>query len=167
MQSNSVHSTTRGRVGLFLCLLTGAGWAAPAQTVKDEPTDVAVLRAEVQRLALELLQSRAELIQLKMELLGTELQQVQGERQRLAGERQLIEREIGELNQASTNQPGAEDEGRKEELEAVQLPAILDNERAATTREATLVAALNAERARIDEIQKQVQRLAARAAGHN
>lgn len=165
MQWNSVQSA-RSWVRLFLCLLTLAAWIASAQSVKDEADDIAALRAAVQRLASELLQYRAELIQWKIDSISAELHHVQAERQRLTGERQLIEREIGELNQASTNGPAAEDEGRREELKTVQLPAILDTERAATMREATLVAAFGAESARLTEIQKQVQRLAVQAPTH-
>jgi hypothetical protein len=165
MQLNFV-SSARGWGRLFLCLLTGAAWIASAQPVKDEATDVAALRAEVQRLALELLQYRAELVQWKMHTISAELQQVQAERQRLAGERQVIEREIGDLNQTSANGSGAEDEGRREELNNVQLPALLASERAATMREATLAAALGSETARMTGIQKQMQHLAVQASRH-
>jgi hypothetical protein len=120
-------------------------------------SDVAVLRAEVKRLAHELLQHRAEFIQWKMHWIKTELEQVKAERQRLASERQSVEREIGELNLASTNSPGAEDEARKDELKNVQMPALLAGERVATAREATLIAALNTENTQLAEIQKQMQ----------
>jgi hypothetical protein len=159
MQLNHCQSA-RTSLRLFLCFLTAATWAASAQSVKDETTDVAVLRSEVQRLALELLRHRAEFIQWKMHWMRAELQQVQAERQRLTGERQSIEREIGELNHASTNSPGGENEDRKEELNGVQVPALLAGERAATTRESVLTAALSAENAQISEIQKQMERLA-------
>jgi hypothetical protein len=165
MQWNLVQNA-RSWVRLFLCFLTGAAWIASAQSVKNDATDVAELRAEVQRLALELLKYRAELIQWKMDSIRAELQHVQAERQRLTGERQVIEREIGELNQVSTNGPGGEDELRREELRTVQLPTILDRERAATMREATLAAAFGAESARMTEIQKQAQRLAVQVPGH-
>ena len=164
MQLNSVQSA-RSCVRLFLCLVAGAAGIVSAQSVKDEADDVAALRAAVQRLASELLQYRAELIQWKIDSISAELHHVQAERQRLTGERQVIEREIGELNQASTNGHGAEEE-RREELRTVQLPTIMDSERAATVREATLVAAFGAERARLSEIQKQVQRLAVQAPTH-
>jgi hypothetical protein len=98
-----------------------------------------------------------------MHSIGIELRQVQAERQRLNGERRLIEREIGELNLASTNEPGSEDEHRREELTNVQLPAALAGEHAATAREATLVAALAAENERLTEIRKQVHRVSAAA----
>jgi hypothetical protein len=159
MQWNSVQIARSG-APLFFCLVTGAAGIVPAQSAKGEAADITALRAEVQRLALELLQYRAELIQWKMDSIGAELQHVQAERQHLTGERQVIEREIGELNQASTNGIGTEEE-RREELRTVQLPTIMDRERAVTVREATLVAAFGAERARLSEIQKQVQRLTA------
>lgn len=160
MQWNSVQMARSG-VLLFLCLVTGAAGIVPAQSGNGEAADIAALRAEVQRLALELLRYRAELTQWKMDSIGAELQHVQAERQRLTGERQMIEREIGELNQASTNGPGAEDEARREELKSVQLPLLVDRERAATVRESTLVAVFGTESARLTEIQKRVQRLAA------
>jgi len=166
MQMNFIPGA-RGCMCLLLCLLMGARWIASAQSVKDDRTDVAELRVEVQRLALELLQYQAELIQWKMHWISAELQQVQAERQRLAGERHLVEREIGDLNQASANGPGAEDEGRREELNTVQLPALMASERAATTREAALAAALGAESARITEVKKRMQRLAAQPLGTN
>jgi hypothetical protein len=163
MQVNLVR-ILRVWVSLFLCLLTGASGIASAQSAKEGPSDVAMLRAEVQRLTLELLRYRAEFIQWKMNSTSMELQQVQAERQRLIRERQLIEREIGDLNQFSADGPGGEDEGRREELKGIQLPAILELERTTTTREGTLVAALGAESARLTEIQKQVQRLTAQPA---
>lgn len=148
-----------GRRRLLACLLMGAGACiAPAQSVKAEPNDAAALRAEVQRLALEVLQVRAELIQWKMDSIRAELQRVQAERQRVAGERRLIEREIGHLDQAATKGPGAEDQARREELNDVQLREMLATERTTAAREATLIAALSAESARMNEIQKQVER---------
>jgi hypothetical protein len=143
-------------------LVTGAACSLPAQS-REEAPDLSTLRAEVQRLALELLQHRAEFLQWKMHWMRAELQQLQAERQRLRSEHQLIEREIGELNLASTHGSGAEDEGRKEELKSIQAPAILAGERAASAREAALVAALNAESAKIADIQRQVQRLTAQS----
>lgn len=165
MKWNRIQSA-RALVPLFLCLATGALSKAPAQSVGDEPADVAALRSEVHRLGLELLQLRAELIQWRIETIGAHLQQVRAERQRLVGERQLMEREIGELSQVSSNTPGASDEERREELKTVQLPALLTSERAASEREASLAAALSAETARMNEIHKQVERLAARPPGH-
>ena len=141
----------------FPCFLIAALCVTPAQSVRSDATDVTALRAEVQRLTLELLQYRAEFIQWKMHWIRTELQQVQTERQRLSSERRSIEQEIGELNLASTNNPGAEEEARKEELKSVQAPALMASERAATTREAALVAALNTEMARMAEIQKRLK----------
>jgi hypothetical protein len=158
MKRNFVQSA-RGRVGLFLCVLTGAAWIAPAQPVKSEAADVAVLRAELRRLALELLQHRAEFIQWKMHWVSAQLQQAQAERQRLGGERQAIEREIGELNLALTRAPGAEDDSRREELKGVRLPALEASERAAATREATWLGALSAANAQLTEIQKQAEHL--------
>jgi hypothetical protein len=155
--------SARASLSLLLCLLTGAAGIASSQSVKEEPTDVAALRAEVQRLAVDLLQHRAEFIQWRMLWIRTELQQVQSERQRLSGERQSMEREIGALNQSSANGTNGDDE-RKEELNSVQVPALLASERAAATREATLVAALNAESSQLAQIQKQVQRLTPQAA---
>src|SRR5262245_18952123 len=110
---------TRAWLRIFLCLFTDVTWIASAQSVKNEATEVASLRAEMLKLTLELLQHRAEFIQWKMNWIKVELEQIQAERRRVSGERQLIEREIGELNQASTNGPGAEDEGRKQELNTV------------------------------------------------
>jgi len=152
----SAQSWTR----LLLCLLAAAAGFAQSQPVKDEASEVVVLRAGVQRLALELLQHRAEFLQWKMQSMSSELTQVQAERHRLAAERQRIEREIGDLNQTSTNGPGGEDEDRREELKSIQLPALWESERAAATRETTLATALGAENARIIDIQKQLQRLA-------
>ena len=167
MKLNSIQNA-RGWASLLLCLLAVGGWTASAQSVsaqpaKDESADVAALRAEVQQLASDLLQCRAELAQWKINSIRAELQQVQTERQHLAGERQMIEREIGALNQASTNGPGAEDGDRREELNTVQLPALLARERAATMRETALAAALGSESARMAEIQKHLQRLPSRA----
>jgi hypothetical protein len=162
MNTNRFQSP-RALAPLFLCLMTGAVWIAPAQTVRDESADVAALRAEVHRLASELLQYRADLIEWKMQTIRAHLQQVQAERQRLAGERQIMEREIGELSQGSS---GSGDEERREELNTVQLPALLTSERAASEREALLAAALGAETARMNGIHKQAERLAARAPGH-
>ena len=150
----------RGRIGLSLLLLTGAAWIGSAQSVKDEINDVGALRAEVRRLALELLDCRAELVQWKVHVINAELAQVQAERQRLTGERQLIEREIGDLNPAPTSGSSAEDEGRREELNTVHLPTLLESERAVIKREESLTAALGVENARMTEIQKQAQRLA-------
>ena len=158
MQSNSI-SLSRRVTFLLLGLSIGTAWNAPAQTGKSEASDVAVLRAEVQRLSRELLQYRAELVEWKMQSLSAELRQVQAERQRLGSERQLVEREIGELNLASTNSPGAEDEGRREDLTNVQIPALLASETAARAREGTLASALSAENVRITEIRQQLQRL--------
>ena len=164
MPLNLVPSA-RARAVLFLCLLTGAGWIAPAQSVKGEATGVAALRAEVQRLALELLQYRAELIEWKMQSMSAELQRVRAERQRLSSERQLIEREIGELHQASADGAGAEEEERKQELHNIQLPALLASERAVNAREAMLSAALSAESAQMTEIQKRAERLVTQPPG--
>jgi hypothetical protein len=158
MRLNLVRST-RNRLAVFLCVLTGAAWIASAQSA--EATDVAALRAEVQRLALELLKYRAELTQWKMHFMSAELQHVRAERQRINSERQLVEREIGELNQASANGAGAEDEERKQELNNILLPTLLASEQAANAREATLSAALSAESAQMTEIQKRAERLAA------
>ena len=157
MQKNVVQSLS-GWMGMCLCLFAGAAAIASAQPVKDETAEVALLRAEVQRLAVELLEYRAELVQWKMHIINTELLQVQAERQRLTGERQLIEREIGGLVPAATSNAGTDDEGRREDLHSVQLPALLSGERAAILREETLNAALSAENARLTEIQKQLQR---------
>jgi hypothetical protein len=153
------HVSTGLRSSLLVCLLTAVAWIAPAQPATGEASDVAALRAEVQRLARELLESRAEVIEWKMHTITAELRQVERERQRLASDRQTIEREIGELNLASTNGPGREDEGRREELTSVLLPAVLEGERAASAREATLGAALGAEDARRAEIRKRMQRI--------
>lgn len=158
MKSNC-NRTSRRVTGLVLFLWIGAGWNAPAQTGKSEGNDIAALRAEVQKLSRELLQCRAELLEWKIQSLSSELRQVQAERQRIGMERQVIEREIGELNLASTNSPGAEDEGRREELANVQMPALLAGETAAMAREATLASALRAESARIQEIRQQLQRM--------
>jgi hypothetical protein len=157
MQVN-IWPISSGMAGMFLCLLTGAACIAPAQT--NEVTATAALRDEVQKLKRELLLHRAELIVWKMQSIAAELRQVQSERQRLSSERQLIEREIGELNLASTNEPGSEDEGRREELNTVQLPALLAGERAATVRETTLAGALGAESTRMAEVRKQLQPMA-------
>jgi hypothetical protein len=146
-----------GCLRILLCLLGGTAWIAPAQQAKEETSELVVLRAEVKRLAQQLLQHRAEFIQWKMHWIRAELEQVKSERQRLASERQSIEREIGELNLASTNGPGAEDEARREELKTVQVPALLAGERAATAREAALIAVLNTENTQMAEIQKQMQ----------
>jgi hypothetical protein len=159
MQRDFAQSV-RGWIGLFLFLLIGAAWIGSAQSVKDEINDVGALRAEVRRLALELLECRAELVQWKVHVINAEVVQVQAERQRLTGERQLIEREIGDLNPVPTSGSGAEDEDRREELNTVHLPTLLENERAVIKREETLTAALGAENARMTEIQKQAQRLA-------
>ena len=166
MQSNSIP-LSRPVTFLLLGLSIGTSWNAPAQTGKSDVNEVASLRAEVQSLSRELLQYRAELIEWKMQSLSAELRQVQAERQRLGSERQLVEREIGELNLASTNNPGAEDEGRREDLANVQMPALLARETAARAREGTLASALSAENARITEIRQQLQRLTpAPPAGH-
>ena len=158
MKSNCIPIPRRV-TGLFLCLWIGAAWNAPAQTGKSEVNDLAALRAEVQKLSRELLQYRAEFLEWKIQSLSIELRQVQAERQRLGIERQVIEREIGELNLASTNSPGAEDEGRRDELVNVQMPALLAGETAAIAREATLASALRAENARMMEIRQQLQRI--------
>jgi hypothetical protein len=151
---------------LFLCLLIGAVRLAPAQTGKSDGNEVAELRAEVQRLSRELLQYRAELIHWKMQSLGAELRQVQTERQRLSAERQLIEREIGELNLASTNSPGAENEGRREELVNVQMPALLAAETAIAATEGTVAAALGAENTRLVEIRQRLRQMTPALQGH-
>ena len=161
MRRNFFHTASSG-IRLLLCLLAAAAWAA--EPVKDEPADIKTLRAEVRRLAAELLEHRAEFIQWKMEWMSGELQHIQAERQRLINERQVIEREIGELNQASTNGPGAEDDGRKEELNTIQLPAVMARERAAGVRESALASAISGENARMADIQKQLQRLGGQAA---
>jgi hypothetical protein len=164
MQLNLIRRV-RGRFGLLLCILTGAVWIASAQPVKEEISDVAALRAEVQRLALQLLQYRAELIQWKMHSFSAELEHVRAERQRLNSERQLIEREIGELNQTSANGAGAEDEERRQELNNVQLPALLASEGAVNAREAMLSSALSTESAQMTDVQEQAERLATQARG--
>ncbi len=146
-------------LALALYLLTGAASAASAQAAKEDTSEIAALRAEVKQLASELLQHRSEYIQWKMHWIRIELEQVKAERQRLAAERQTIEREIGELNLASTNSPGAEDAERQEELKNVQVPALLAHERAVTARETALSAALNTESASMAGIQKQLERL--------
>ena len=153
----------RQQAGLLLCLMAGAAEvrAAPGG---DAASDVANLRAEVQRLRKELLQYRAEVVEWKLHAINTELQSVRVERQRLGSERELVEREIGELNQASTNAPGMEDEGRREELSTARLPALLASERAAIVREAALVTAFNAESARMEEIRKRLHDLTGPAA---
>ena len=160
MRFNFFH-TASGGIRLLLCLLAGAAWAA--EPVKDEPADITALRAEVRRLAGELLEHRAEFTQWKIQWMNVELQHIQAERQRLINDRQVIEREIGELNQASTNGPGGEDDGRKEELNTIQLPAVMARERATGVRESALASAISGENARMAEIQKQIQRLAAQA----
>lgn len=152
----------RASVRLHVCLLTAIASIASAQTAgKVEEPEVAALRAEVRRLSLELLQHRLEFAEWKTTRIQTELQQVQAERQRLSAERQLIEKEIGELNQAQISGPGGEDEERKEELNTVQGPALLAGERAAIARETQLVAALAAETGQITEIRKRIQHLLA------
>lgn len=93
-----------------------------------------------------------------------QLQQVQAERQRLSMERQTVEREIGELNQHMPNERGSEEEERREELNSIQLPALLERARSAGMRESALVAELSRDGARLAEIQKQLQRLAGTAA---
>lgn len=128
------------------CLLLAA---APA---KGDSTELDALRAEIRQLATEFAQWKIRWITAQLEL-------VRMERQRLGAERQGIEREIGELNLASTNQASAEDESRKEEL-TVQLSALVAKEQAARHGEADLAAALNAESARLREIQEKARRVA-------
>jgi hypothetical protein len=156
--------TAAVRTGLLLSLVVGSARVSAAQSTPGERSDVAALRAEVQRLERELLAYRAEVLEWKMHSITAELREVQSERQRLAGDRQTIEREIGELNLASTHGPGSEDEGRKEELSRVHLPAVLAGERAVSSREATLAAALSVEDARMAEIRRRLQRMPPQAA---
>lgn len=118
---------------------------------------MAALAAEVRRLGIELLQQRAEFIQWKIDSIQVQLQQAQLERQRLAREREEIERELGELNQASTQDPAAEDEERKQELTTVNLPALLAREYAITAHETALAAALTAETKRLAQTSLQLQ----------
>ena len=125
---------------------------------------MAALRAEVHRLAVELLQVRAELTQWKIATISAHVQDARTERQRLVSERQLMEREIGELSQNSITPGGSNDE-RREELKNVHLPAILTSERAASDREASLATMLGEQTERMNKIQKQVQRLTAGAPG--
>ena len=143
---------------LILCVAIGSAATAVAQTAKSDLTEVAALRVELQRLSRDLLQYRAELIEWKMQALSAELRLVEAERHRLGTERQVMEREIGELNLASTNNPGGEDEGRREELTNLQVPALLAGETAAAARATTLASALHAENVRLSEIRQQLQR---------
>ena len=163
MQQDFVKGS-KGIAGAILLALIGVTWTGSAQSVRDEASDVGALRAEVRRLALEVLDCRAELVQWKVQVISSELAQVQAERQRITGDRQLIEREIGDLGQGSANGASGEDEGRREELNTAHLPALLETERAASQREASLTAALGAENARMTEMRKQAERLTAQPA---
>jgi hypothetical protein len=145
------------RIQSWVYLLAGAAWIASAQRPNDAPTTIATLQAEVRRLAVELLQQRAEFIQWKIDSIQVQLLQTQTERQRLAIEREEIERELGELNQASTHNPAAEDEERKQELTTLKLPALLAREQAVTAQETALAAALTAETKRLAQTSLELQ----------
>lgn len=145
------------QVRSWVYLLAGAAWIASAQPPNDAAAPLAALQAEVRRLAVELLQQRAEFIQWKIDSIQVQFQQTQTERQRLAIEREEIERELGELNQASTQNPAAEDEERKQELTTLKLPTLLAREHAITAHETALAAALTAETKRLAQTSLELQ----------
>lgn len=143
---------------LTLCVLAASAGVAAAQPASPGTDEIADLKAQVHRLTGDVLQARAELILWKIDVLTAELRQIRSAREILSNERKVVEREIGELTLPSVSGPAGEDEGRKEELNNVQMPALHERERSVSAREDALASSLSVEKARLAELRERIDR---------